>query len=55
MPLPKTYVATPKDIEKKWFVVDAEDLVLGRMASLIALRLRGNVRPIHQTWIVVIM
>ena len=42
MPLPRTYVATPKDIEKKWFVVDAEDLVLGRMASLIALRVRGK-------------
>jgi ribosomal protein L13 len=45
MPLPRTYVATPKDIEKKWFVVDAEDLVLGRMASLIALRVRGKHKP----------
>ena len=42
MPLPKTYVATPKDIQKNWLLVDAEDLVLGRMASLIAMRLRGK-------------
>ena len=45
MPLPRTYVTTPKEIEKKWFVVDAEDLVLGRMASLIALRVRGKHKP----------
>ncbi len=42
MALPKTFVATPKTIEKKWVIVDAEDLVLGRMASLIAMRLRGK-------------
>ena len=28
MPLPRTYVATPKDIEKNWFVIDAADLFL---------------------------
>jgi large subunit ribosomal protein L13 len=28
MPLPRTYVATPKDIEKNWILVDAEDVVL---------------------------
>ena len=32
MPLPRTYVATPKDIDKKWILVDAEDVVLGRLA-----------------------
>ena len=42
MALPKTFVATPKTIQKKWVIVDAEDLVLGRMASLIAMRLRGK-------------
>ena len=38
MPLPRTYVATPKDIEKKWILVDAEDVVLGRLASVLAMR-----------------
>ena len=33
MPLPRTYVATPKDIEKKWILVDAEGVVLGRLAG----------------------
>ncbi len=47
MPLPKTYVATPKDIEKKWFVVDAADVVLGRLASLVALRVRGKHKPTY--------
>ena len=42
MPLPRTYVATPKDIEKNWVVVDAEDIVLGRLSSLIAMRIRGK-------------
>ena len=42
MPLPRTYVATPKDIEKNWFVIDAADLVLGRLASLVAMRVRGK-------------
>ena len=45
MPLPRTYVATPKDIEKNWFVVDAADVVLGRLASLIAMRVRGKHKP----------
>ena len=47
MPLPRTYVATPKDIEKKWFVVDAADVVLGRLASLVAMRVRGKHKPTY--------
>ena len=47
MPLPKTYVATPKDIQKDWIVVDAENVVLGRLASLIAMRLRGKHKPTY--------
>lgn len=39
-PLPKV-----NEIDRKWFVVDAEGLVLGRMASHIASRLRGKHRP----------
>jgi large subunit ribosomal protein L13 len=38
-------VATPKDIDKKWFLVDAEDVVLGRLASILAMRLRGKHKP----------
>ena len=38
----KTYSAKPSDIQKKWFVVDAEGLVLGRMAAEIAKILRGK-------------
>jgi large subunit ribosomal protein L13 len=38
----KTYSAKPSEIEKKWFVIDAEGVVLGRLASLIANRLRGK-------------
>lgn len=38
----KTYTATPKDIEKKWLLIDAEGLVVGRLATHIAMRLRGK-------------
>ena len=42
----KTYVAKEHEIEKKWYLVDAQDMVLGRLASQIALRLRGKHKPI---------
>ena len=35
----------PADVEKKWFIIDAEGVVLGRLASQIALRLRGKHKP----------
>jgi large subunit ribosomal protein L13 len=38
----KTYHTPVKEIERKWFVVDAENKVLGRLASEIAFRLRGK-------------
>ncbi|MBT2131989.1 50S ribosomal protein L13 [Aliiroseovarius lamellibrachiae] len=38
----KTFSATPADIEKKWIIIDAEGVVLGRLASIIAMRLRGK-------------
>ena len=41
----KTYSAKPSDIERKWFVVDAEGVVLGRLAAEIARRLRGKHKP----------
>ncbi|KQI69750.1 large subunit ribosomal protein L13 [Loktanella sp. DSM 29012] len=41
----KTYTATPADIDKKWILIDAEGLVLGRLASIVAMRLRGKHKP----------
>ncbi|MGF1561765.1 MAG: 50S ribosomal protein L13 [Geminicoccaceae bacterium] len=38
----KTYSAKPAEIERRWFVIDAEGLVLGRLASIVANRLRGK-------------
>ena len=41
----KTYSAKPADVERSWCVVDAEGVVLGRLASVIATRLRGKHKP----------
>ena len=41
----KTFNIKPADVQKEWLVIDADGLVLGRLASLIALRLRGKNRP----------
>ncbi|HEY0881417.1 MAG TPA: 50S ribosomal protein L13 [Archangium sp.] len=41
-----TYTATPADIEPRWYVVDAEGMVLGRLASEVAKILRGKHKPI---------
>ncbi|GGE43826.1 50S ribosomal protein L13 [Actibacterium pelagium] len=38
----KTFSATPADIDKKWILIDAEGVVLGRLASIVAMRLRGK-------------
>jgi large subunit ribosomal protein L13 len=42
-----TYVAKPAEIEKKWVVIDADGLVVGRLASIVALRLRGKHLPTY--------
>lgn len=42
----KTFSAKPSDIEKKWVLIDAENLVVGRLAALIATRLRGKHKAI---------
>jgi len=42
----KTFSATPRDITKRWYVVDAEDMILGRLASEIAKIIRGKHKPI---------
>ncbi len=41
----KTYSAKPAEIEKKWVTIDATGLVVGRLASIVALRLRGKHKP----------
>jgi large subunit ribosomal protein L13 len=41
----KTYSAKPSEIEKKWWIIDARNLVLGRLASEIARLLRGKHKP----------
>ncbi|QDL92236.1 50S ribosomal protein L13 [Paroceanicella profunda] len=43
----KTYSAKAGEIEKKWIVIDAEGVVLGRLASIIANRLRGKHKPTY--------
>jgi large subunit ribosomal protein L13 len=41
-----TFTARPADIERKWYVVDATDMTLGRMATEVAAVLRGKHKPI---------
>ncbi len=41
----KTFSAKPHEVRRDWFVVDASDKVLGRLAAQIALRLRGKHKP----------
>ena len=43
----KTFVAKPKEVERRWYVVDATDKVLGRLASEVARRLRGKHKSIY--------
>jgi large subunit ribosomal protein L13 len=40
-------MAKPQEIERKWYVIDAEGLVLGRLASQVAAILRGKTKPIY--------
>ncbi len=42
-----TYVAKPATVEKKWVLIDAEGLVVGRLAALIATRLKGKHKVIY--------
>ena len=43
----KTYTAKPGELQKKWYVVDATDCILGRLASDIAMILMGKHRPTY--------
>ena len=42
-----TFVAKPGDVVKKWILIDADGLVVGRLAALIATRLKGKHKPIY--------
>ncbi|RLD97736.1 MAG: 50S ribosomal protein L13 [Aquificota bacterium] len=48
MRTPKTYMAKPGEVERQWYVVDAKDKVVGRLASRIAMILMGKHKP-HYT------
>jgi large subunit ribosomal protein L13 len=41
----KTYSATPRDIEQRWFIVDADGMILGRLATEVARIIRGKHKP----------
>jgi large subunit ribosomal protein L13 len=43
----KTYSAKPSEVDAKWWLIDAEDLVLGRLAVIVADRLRGKHKPMY--------
>ena len=43
----KTYSAKPAEVEKKWVMIDAKGLVVGRLASIVAMRLRGKHKPTY--------
>ena len=43
----KTYSAKTAEVEKKWVLIDAEDVVLGRLASQVAKILRGKTKPTY--------
>jgi large subunit ribosomal protein L13 len=45
--LNKSYVAKPNEVERKWYVIDAEGKTLGRLATQIATILRGKHKPIY--------
>ena len=42
-----TYSAKPAEVEKKWVMIDASGLVVGRLASIVAMRLRGKHKPTY--------
>ena len=50
----KTYMATASSIERKWYVVDAADYTLGRLASQVAAVLRGKNKPTYTPSMIVV-
>lgn len=43
----KTYSAKPAEVDKKWILIDAEGLIVGRLAAIVANRLRGKHKPTY--------
>lgn len=43
----RTYSAKPSDVQRKWFVIDADGIVLGRMAAIVAQILRGKHKTMY--------
>jgi large subunit ribosomal protein L13 len=43
----RTYTPKPTDVQRQWYVIDATDVVLGRLASQVAQLLRGKHKPIY--------
>ncbi|MGH3243731.1 MAG: 50S ribosomal protein L13 [Spirillospora sp.] len=43
----RTYTPKPADVQRQWYVIDATDVVLGRLASQVAVLLRGKHKPIY--------
>jgi large subunit ribosomal protein L13 len=43
----KTYSAKPAEVEKKWVMIDAKGLIVGRLATIVAMRLRGKHKPTY--------
>ncbi|MBW2317145.1 MAG: 50S ribosomal protein L13, partial [Deltaproteobacteria bacterium] len=43
----RTYSAKPQELQEQWFVIDARERILGRLASFVATRLRGKHKPIY--------
>src|ERR1700743_2990486 len=46
-PIMKSYLAKPAEVQKKWILIDAKGLVVGRLATLVAMRLRGKHLPTY--------
>ena len=42
-----TYSQKPREVERDWFLIDADGLVLGRLASIVSMRLRGKHKPTY--------
>jgi large subunit ribosomal protein L13 len=43
----KTYVAKPGEVDKKWVLIDGDGLIVGRLAALVATRLKGKHRAVY--------
>jgi large subunit ribosomal protein L13 len=43
----KTYSAKPAEVQKKWVMIDGDGLVVGRLATIVAMRLRGKHKPTY--------